>query len=247
MRPRADARVRSLGTVNLAAASIGAIVLALMHSPLLDPKAIAARSQVARLLDGKETAALFDYGYLRFNLGKPGEQALQQLSAIAGPTDAETIHGCSTEALAIQHRVWNWHCRGPALTVAQARARFAVYPAGSELDDDLIKQLLEPPSPPWPDAGGLKTGAPCPILRVDLNGDAVAEYVLMSNAASGRVFSRVNGRWSEIGFVSGPRGSYLEQPSADALARGPIEPVDRPWKDLRIGTQTYELQRNSAD
>jgi hypothetical protein len=42
--------------------------------------------------------------------------------------------------------------------------------------------------------------------------------------------------------VTGPRKSYAEQPSADALTHGPIEVVDKQWKDLRIGDQTYEFE-----
>ncbi len=243
MRPRAG--VQRFGTVNLAVLAIVAGMLALMHSPMLDPKEIAARSQVARLLAGKDTPALFDYGYLRFHLGRPGERALRELSAVEGHKDAEAIRGCSAEALALQQTVWDWRCRGPALTVPEARTRFVVYPAGSELDEDLIRRLIEASGAPLVnDTGCLRTRAPCSILRVDLNGDGLAEYVLMSNATYGRVFSRLNGRWEEIGFVTGPRGSYAEQPSTGALARGPIEPVDKQWNDLRIGSQTYELHRN---
>jgi Domain of unknown function (DUF4153) len=103
LRPRTG--LRWFGSVNLAVFAVAAVVLALMHSPLLDPKEIAARSQVARLLAGEDNPASFDFGYLRFQLGQPGQQQLRWLSTLKGHKDAEVIRECSTEALAVERYV----------------------------------------------------------------------------------------------------------------------------------------------
>ena len=67
---------------------------------------------------------------------------------------------------------------------------------------------------------------------------------LMSNTVDGRLFSRLKDGWKEIGYVSGSR-KHTDRPSAEVLSRGSIEPVDKQWKDLRIGDDTYELQIRS--
>ncbi len=65
--------------LNTAMALMWVITLILLRTPVLDPVAWSANNQVARLLEGKVSAADFDFGYLRFALGKPGRQALQRL------------------------------------------------------------------------------------------------------------------------------------------------------------------------
>jgi hypothetical protein len=239
-RPRAG--LQRLGTVNLVVLAIVVAGLVLLHSPLLDPKAIAARSQVARLLAGKENAVLFDYGYLRFNLGRPGDRALRQLSAIEKHGDADAIRRCSTQILSQQSRGWNWQCSGQAMTVAEARSKFIVYPRGGDLDEDLVKWFIDASTARGLAASCLKASEPCPILRVDLNHDGATDYVLMSSSIHGDVLSRVDGTWERIGTVSTTGESAPGQPSLELLGRGPIESVDKEWDDLRIGDRIYELQ-----
>jgi len=236
------ARFRRLETVNLAVFGAAAVALVVLHSPLLDPKEIPARSQEARLLSGKEDAALFDYGYLRFELGRPGERVLRELSAIQSHADAETIRVCSAEALALKGVVWQWQCRGKTPTVAEARTRFTVYPAGVPLEDDFIERIIAKSSErPREIADCLKAREPCRILRVDLNRDANAEYVLMQNGNHGLVFSRHSGAWEEIGYVDSQDYSARSQLDGGLLARGPIESVQKEWDDLRIADQMYVL------
>jgi hypothetical protein len=239
-RPRAG--IRWLGTVNLVVLAVVVVGLVLLHSPPLDPKAIAARSQVARLLAGKENAVLFDYGYLRFNLGRPGDRALRQLSAIEQHGEAEAIRRCSADVLLQQRWIWNWQCRGQAMTVAEARAKFTVYPLGGDLDEDLLKLFIETSNEVTPGyADCRKASEPCPVLHVDLNGDGATEYVLMANSVHGRVFSRSNGAWKEVGWVEGHQQASAEPTLTELLKRGPIEAADKPWDDLRIGDRVYQL------
>jgi hypothetical protein len=148
----------------------------------------------------------------------------------------------------LQHYLWDWSCKGPALTVAEARTRFIVYPAGGELDEELIRRFIEISGVKWMNAADcLRANEPCQVLRADLNGDGMPEYVLMGNSAHGRVFSRLNGSWQEMGYVSRPRGSSSARLPVELLERGPIESIAKKWDDLRIGDRTYELYPNFID
>lgn len=55
------------------------LALVLFFSPLNDPFALSARSQVARVLDGRLAIADFDAGDLYWRLGKPGREAFDVL------------------------------------------------------------------------------------------------------------------------------------------------------------------------
>ena len=56
-----------------------AVIVAAMNSPLLDPYSLAASNQVSRLSAGKISPENFDYLYARFNLGRYGNNMLQEL------------------------------------------------------------------------------------------------------------------------------------------------------------------------
>lgn len=56
-----------------------ATVLILVNTPLADMRRWAAESQMDRLIQGRTTPEAFDYKYVRFQLGQPGEVALREL------------------------------------------------------------------------------------------------------------------------------------------------------------------------
>lgn len=71
--------------LNTAMALVWIATLVLIHTPVLDPIALSARNQEARLISGKVSAADFDFGFLKFELGKPGQAALARLGAMDDP------------------------------------------------------------------------------------------------------------------------------------------------------------------
>lgn len=83
------------------------LVLLALASPLGDPWALSAKSQEQRLVLGKAAAADFDYGYLRFSLGSPGEAALARLAAMRDHPEAEEIRAGVARAKAARNR-WEY-------------------------------------------------------------------------------------------------------------------------------------------
>ena len=65
--------------LNTSMAVVWIVVLVSLATPVLDPWAMSARDQAARLIDGRVKASEFDYAYMRFSLGRHGERALERL------------------------------------------------------------------------------------------------------------------------------------------------------------------------
>ncbi|MFN0023756.1 MAG: hypothetical protein ACKVS5_07645 [Parvularculaceae bacterium] len=99
--------------LNTAMAAVWIVVLIAISSPLFNGWAISARSQERLLLSGKIDAAEFDFGYLRFRLGAPGEAALTRIEAAAsGRADAASIaSGVSRARNALSY----WEYQNPDL------------------------------------------------------------------------------------------------------------------------------------
>ncbi len=76
---------------NTAMAVVWIVILVLMATPVMDPWALSAQSQYTRLAKGKTDAAKFDYGYLRFELGTSGEEALDKLLSLENHPQAVEI------------------------------------------------------------------------------------------------------------------------------------------------------------
>ncbi len=65
--------------LNTTMAVVWVIALVALATPVLDPWALSANNQAERLLQGRVKAADFDFGYLRFSLGRYGERALDRI------------------------------------------------------------------------------------------------------------------------------------------------------------------------
>lgn len=131
---RGEPWLRTVPAVNRVVALLIVSLGLLVHTPLLDPVGWSARNQLGRLLDGRTTAADFDYGYLRFELGRDGAAALATLDGLEHHPDIDAIReGVATARAAGTH--WEWtKDRGPALS----HELFTVLPAGTELPDAVL-------------------------------------------------------------------------------------------------------------
>ncbi|MGO2007103.1 DUF4153 domain-containing protein [Vreelandella alkaliphila] len=76
---RRHAAFPSLHRVNKWLALLVASVLMLVNTPLADMRHWSAQYQVKRLLDGRTTVEDFDFRYVHYRLGQPGNLALQDL------------------------------------------------------------------------------------------------------------------------------------------------------------------------
>ena len=83
---------RAIAPVNVSAAGLVLAVLLLQNTPVLDFRAISARSQLARVESGEIEAAQFDFRYAHRELARPGNRVAEQLVEQLGfdPRDQET-------------------------------------------------------------------------------------------------------------------------------------------------------------
>ncbi|MEZ5893383.1 MAG: DUF4153 domain-containing protein [Parvularculaceae bacterium] len=77
--------------LNTAMAALWALALILIATPIINPWAISAQSQYGLVASGRIAAADFDYGYLRFRLGRHGDRALDRLLALRDRPDFAAI------------------------------------------------------------------------------------------------------------------------------------------------------------
>ncbi|WP_411819764.1 hypothetical protein ABFZ85_13635 [Hyphococcus formosus] len=80
-----------VGRLNILMACLWVIVLVGLASPIANPWAISAQSQYKLIAEQKISADDFDYGYLRFKLGRPGDRALEKLLKLDNHPEAAAI------------------------------------------------------------------------------------------------------------------------------------------------------------
>lgn len=229
----------TLGTINTWMALLLIGTLLAIHTPLLDPQRVSAGSQASRLLSGATDVDHFDFNYLRFSLGRSGEQTLKALSELSGHPKAEDIRAKAREALARKDR----HAvkQQPLPSRDEIAARLKSYPVATKVPSafiDYLHERLNKAKFDYP-LNMLKSGKPVPVLEIDLGGDPSPEYVLM--VAPYPVFAQNAGKWRQIGqinFVGAhPKPEELER----LLAQGNHAAVPRQWSDLRIGDKSGAL------
>lgn len=77
--------------LNTLMAAFWVIVLTLLATPLVNPWAMSAQSQYKLIASERIAAKDFDFGYLRFSLGKYGDRALEKMLALDKHPEAAAI------------------------------------------------------------------------------------------------------------------------------------------------------------
>lgn len=227
----------TLGQFNtkLALALIAALLLTC--SPLLDPNSIVATNQVQRLLAGRIDAERFDYNLLRFDLGRPGRAALQQLSQLHGHPSAEVVNRQAKAALAKTER-YERTKRPDTLSKEEIAKKLHPYPVGATINPSFLDYLEQTYKYSGHDRYGLARDTRHPMLAVDLNDDGTPEYILFTNTRMPSVFSLDANGWQEAGTLE-LRGKTLKAEELLQLLQSRNYDIRNPeWKELQLGTQT---------
>lgn len=109
---RAKRWMAPVAPLNTGMAALWIIVLTALATPLVNPWALSAQSQYARLADERVPAEEFDFGYLHFELGRYGDRALDQLLALDNHTEAAAIRAGVARARAAKSR---WEYDNPGI------------------------------------------------------------------------------------------------------------------------------------
>ncbi|NLL36210.1 MAG: DUF4153 domain-containing protein [Fretibacterium sp.] len=135
----------AIGRINTLATLIMSVIVIAMNSPLLDPYRLAANNQVARLINGQISASDFDYLYLRFNLGRYGNYALDRLERAQDLPNSADIQKRLEAARTVPPRE---HWKGVRSNLPPEKQRreilqgAAIYPKGRVLPKHLVERLV---------------------------------------------------------------------------------------------------------
>ncbi|WP_425407785.1 hypothetical protein [Hyphococcus sp.] len=80
-----------VGSLNTVMAALWVLVLVTLASPLANPWAISAKSQYALIAGERIAIDEFDFGYMRFKLGKYGDRALEKMLTLDDHPEIEAI------------------------------------------------------------------------------------------------------------------------------------------------------------
>jgi len=212
-------------------------VLIALFTPIADPHRISANSQVERLKSGRADVDMFDYDYLRFDAGRYGLAALEDLRASEAQLPGVTARIDLVMAKSARYET------PETPTVERIQSNLRVITPDRTLPETFVKQ-------DW--SGGvdkeiwqlplcMTANEICDVLMIDLNGDMAEEIVVLSPPQQRQTMAftlGADGQWQLIGTFEGSL--------ACAELRNPIEAgevaVALPaWQDLVVNGQRFRL------
>lgn len=224
-----------LRTVNVALAWVVIAVAFIMHTPLGDPAGWSLRNQLERLRSGRVEPKAFDYGYLRFSLGRNGYEALEQLAREAAQGSVARTR--AQRALDVES-YWKWD-------QAQSQREFERVPAEAPWPVGLREVLQRADQYPLRQCDG---DARCVVLDRDVDGDGRNDAVVAvgtQHHVGMLVFTPDAGQalgWRLLGRLqnAGSCCQKVEEHMA-LLSEGRVDVVAPTQQDVLIGESRYRL------
>ncbi|RIK95564.1 MAG: hypothetical protein DCC73_04175 [Proteobacteria bacterium] len=220
-------------------------VAVLMHIPPLDAFHLTAANQKARLEAGAP-ANIKTLGVLKFNLGKPGQAALDKLAAnpeFAARPDAKKA---LADLQAMKDRN-AWYQKAYGATEMEATAAKAltlgdldIYPAGASVTEAALAAFSrDAPGTAEMCAHYWHGKERCAAIVLDLTGDGVNEVAVWNAYAVVNVLSQQEGQWHMIRTLV---ASKAVTPAAlrPALKDGKLQSLPPESNDLQIGDIRFE-------
>lgn len=242
--------IASATRANPAMAVIIAVVALTVHTPLLDAYSRSAADQLDRFSSGKAEVEGYDYGFLKFKLGAPGREALQEIAALAKEHPQVDVIEARLAALAEAADHWQWtnelfqddraiDDRSGFMDNLLRRPEAIEIPA--QVVDIIVRNRRHEVTQ------CAKRDAKCVLRQLDADGDGRNEYLYSSSGSFNRplfIFELKDGdgwAWSqaEPEGESGNRSSkkFDYEAAFDAILSGDYELVEPVYPDIRVGTQ----------
>lgn len=237
---RRGAWMHPLERVNVGA-SLGALALLIaLTTPVADPARLAVDSHVTRLAQGRETAAKFDFHYLRFESGRRGREALARLARSANPN----IRARALQAQALKTIYIETQWGDDAGVDEPAFSHATVYPKGAALPTDF--HPAEDVPNPGPDC--LHNGARCDLFVTHWGADHTLAILVVdtftgnpSLRRDGRLFERAGkGAWVQTGELENLECTDV----AEALRAGTARPLRPRHDDILAGGMRLHLRES---
>ncbi|MRW87863.1 DUF4153 domain-containing protein [Pseudoduganella sp. FT26W] len=240
-----DTWLAPVALVNIYVSWLVLAVLLALFTPIADPARIGVHSQMARLANGKTAAAKFDFYYLRFEGGRYGRAALEELKRSTGP-DAALLQREAASFLAMEDAD-RWHPPARSTAPVSVAANMTVWPAGAQLPDSFLAQKWDAlKDNQKPDCLTSKD-ARCDAFLLDADGDGKPEVLLVdqSRMRAGQLFAQGgDGNWA--GVASMAYGDVLCPPLLEKLRKGEYSLVAPPFKQLNVGGRRVAFEPSAA-
>jgi hypothetical protein len=222
-----------LGPINIRIGlGLLAIVL-LISSPIIDFRKITLANQLARYESGKIKIEDLDVRYFRQNLGAPGYNAYEDLVERFDKTHPNLVAEWK----------FDYSHRGLQIEAIEIDRWLVKHPASLVLPGE-IKTLLQSWSTPQ-FLGNSRQDLNAMIFQQDLNGDAIAEFVVLSHGGRFKLntafyFQLQNGTWRRGQLVSSEPTDYsLLLPQ---IQQGEVRLIRPDHSDLEIGGVRFRVQ-----
>jgi hypothetical protein len=223
----------AVASVNIATAFVILAVLLALFSPVLDPARISVADQLARLEGGQQTAAKFDFDYLKFDGKRYGAEALERLKTSAQGKDSALIQIRAAQSLAKQSARERTEVRP---TFADLRANLKVWPKDKQLPESFVTQDWTKEANPWrlPTCFRKRTVL-CDVYVIESEADNKASLLVVGqNSDSGpALFAQTpDNRWHLTAVL--PHDFARCAPFREKLQAGEFSLVPPTQKDLQI-------------
>jgi len=240
-----------VAAINKAAILLMAVLLPLSYVPGLDPVSLSARAQLARIQGSDPRVDALDLGYLKFELGKPGEKALAEIEQDPAKTNNPAIRKLLKDVATIKTYV-EWRQRRAGLQPPMKAEAITMdmisgletYPAGTTVPPDLantLKTTANTRQAVFECAKRPSDRPGCVFLMIDFNHDGRTDAGLWNGYTRIEVFinAPTEEGWVSAGWLDAT-GRIDAQSLRDALTRDEVEVVP-PLKDnLKIGKTRFE-------
>lgn len=226
-----------LSWINVRMGLMVLLAMLLVNSPLADFRKISVDSQLQRLADGQVTLKEFDFRYLRYELSRPGYDALQRLK--------EEIKADHPE-IALRITSFYKDQKNRAAQTSQDELLQAI----DGIDDSTPKPLLDFIYSDLIDNNWrLRMNKEYRLITIDLNNDTRLEYVLAElrdDYVNFTLYYFENEQWGNqsLRFVQNSSASPEQRNKAirEALNRGQISTVKPEWQHLDVGDVQFQVQ-----
>jgi len=239
---KGDVWMDSARAVNMRLVWVVVVCTLLVHTPLLDPLRWSARNQYERLASGKADAEEFDYGYLRFQLGSVGYQALERLEGLTDHPQWATIR----DRIVATRNAESYAEVRPAPVSLLSTGDILPLDSSTVLPDSVVRLAISRLTQYQADE--CEDNGDCVMFPANLDADEAEEYVLVLSGERGYqmlVFDRDDeGDWDQVGrlWTFGPnsrlpaRGLLL-----DTLRQFGSSAEPPKYHDLKIGGLVLRL------
>ncbi|TKB47102.1 DUF4153 domain-containing protein [Thalassotalea mangrovi] len=223
-----DKWLNTLSRVNVRMGLVMLLLMIVVNTPLLNFQQISANSQIQRLDDNVIEAEELDINYFRWNLGRSGYLALQQLKKslqVSHPalvTKIDRIYAPKRDA-------------DEEVSLAQFQQFVDYWPDARQFPDDLLNALYNQENNRWFRLGHQHYT----LIAFDLNQDSTPEYLSVEQSSN---FTNINIWRTNEAEAWHSQGLYYNGNDSDDLAdirklldTGKIKTVDPMWQDIMIG------------